>query len=85
MVPPTGVYLAGDELCLVGDVRMARMKSIRTLGRMMKFGRQRRHSSDLPTTQQFVDTTDNMGTVQSSFNNILLTDMYFISHQCSAL
>jgi len=45
-----------------GDVQTCRNKSIRTLGRIMKFGRQRRHSSDLPAVSpRFVDAADNLG------------------------
>jgi len=47
---------------LFGDVWLHRIKSIRTLGRIMKFGRQRRHSSELPTSAQFIDVADNLGT-----------------------
>jgi len=47
---------------LFGDMSMCRIKSIRTLGRIMKFGRQRRYSSELPASSQFIDVTDNLGT-----------------------
>jgi len=45
---------------------VCRGKSIRTLGRIMKFGRQRRHSSELPASPQFVDAADNLGILRAS-------------------